>query len=94
MAKKAKTGSNIRSAIFGELQAVLSKPRTSAYSPQSLVEVCYALMDVVYDDRRHVKYMNREYATGGRAWYLDDGLDFGIATIRLQKMVDKYKDEY
>lgn len=82
----------MRSAIFGELQEVLSKPRTSAHSPQALVEVCYALMNLVYEDRRHIRYMNSEYGNS-KAWYFDDNLDFTITINRLQKMVEKYKDE-
>ena len=93
MARKAKvSGVGVRGVVFGELQEILSKPRTSAHSPQALVEVCYALMNLVYEDRRHVKFMNNEYG-GSKAWYFDDNLDFSIVINRLQKMVDKYKDD-
>jgi len=91
--KTTRVGSSaVQNAVFNELQVILSKPRTNAHSPQALVEVCYALMNLVYEDRRHIRHMNNEYA-GNKAWYLDDNLDFTIVTNRLQKMVEKYKDE-
>lgn len=88
MAKKRYNEDSVQDAVFYELTSILEKPRTSAHSPQALVEVCYALLNLAFHDRRHVRHMNNEYSSGSKAWYLDDSLDFGIVTARLKKLVE------
>lgn len=83
---------DIKDLVFSRVDSMLTKPRVTAHSPIALVEVVYACLSLVYDDKRHERYMNREYP-GSKAWYFEDGLDFQITTIRLQKLMDKLRDE-
>jgi len=91
MVRKA-VRTDIKELVFSRLDAILAKPRTSAHSPLALVEVVYALLFCVYEDRRYERYMNEEYP-GAKAWYFDESLDFQIVTTRLQKLVTRLAEE-
>lgn len=82
----------LREVVFAKIDNVLAKPRTSAHSPQALAEVVYSLMNLIYDDRRYERWMNNEYP-GSRPWYFDDNIDSPMAVTKLQKMVDRFREE-
>lgn len=78
----------IRDRILHRIETVLSKPRTSATSPQALVEIVSNLLAVCYDENKFQKYMHREFGSGSRPWYMSDDMDFTIATNRLKSLVE------
>jgi len=79
-------------AVLDKVEHILEKPRVNSYSPQSLVEVVYSLLSLVYDEYKFTKYMFREYSSTSRPWHLGEGLDYTIVTNRLRKLVDFLKD--
>jgi len=91
MARKA-ARTDIKDLVFSRIETILAKPRTSAYTPISLVECVYCLLFLVYEDRRYEKYMNDEYQ-GNKAWYFEEGLDYQIMVTRLQKLITRLQDE-
>ena len=91
MAKKF-VRTDIKELVLSRVEKILSKPRTAAHSPIALAEVVYGCLSLVYEDKRHERYMNYEYP-GSKPWYFDDNLDFQIAATRLQKLIMRLRDE-
>ncbi len=91
-AQRFTTDPELRELVMNKVEAIIAKPRVSAYTPQALVEVVYALLSLVYDERKFEKYMHREYG-GSRPWWLNDDVDYPIAVTRLQKLVLLLKDD-
>jgi hypothetical protein len=92
MAARKTVRTDIKELVFSRIENILAKPRTSAHSPISLVEVVYGCLYLVYEDRRYERYMNDEYPSS-KAWYFEEGLDFQIVVNRLQKLMSKLHDE-
>jgi len=92
MKQKFTSDPELREVVIGKVETILSKPRVSAYTPQALVEVVYALLSLVYDEKKYEKYMYKEYG-GSRPWWLSDDIDYPTAVTRLQKLVLLLKDD-
>lgn len=86
----ARNGYDVREAVLYKVQDVLNKPRVSAYTPQSLVEVVRHLLSVAYDERKLDKLLHKD--SGPRSWWLED-IDYNFATQKLQRVVDILSDE-
>jgi hypothetical protein len=91
MARKA-VRTDIKDLVFNRLDNILAKPRTCAHTPVMLAEITYALLNLVYEDRRYERYMNDEYP-GSKPWYFEDGLEYPMAVNRLQKLLIRLNDE-
>lgn len=82
---------NMREVVLSKVQEVLNKPRVSAYTPSSLVEVVRHLLSLSYEDKRLEKLLYRE--SGSRSWWLEPDLSFEYVTDKLQKVVNVLYDE-
>lgn len=87
----AKFNFDMREVVLSKVQDVLNKPRVSAHTPSSLVEVTRHLLSLCYDDRRMEKLLYKD--SGSKAWWLEDGLDYPFVVSKLQKVVDALYDE-
>ena len=84
--------SDIRELVLGKVETMLSKPRTSAYTPQALVEIIYALLSLAYNETKFQKYMFKEFGSSARPWWLEESLDYPTATARLKHLVEVLKE--
>ena len=84
--------SNMYNTVLSKVEQVLNKPRTSAHTPAALVEVVYALLGLVFDDRKFEKFFTKEFGGTSRAWWLNEDLDYPMAVTRLVKLTEYLKD--
>ena len=84
----------IKELVLAKVQDVLNKPRVSAYSPASLVEITRHLLSLGFGNGRVEALLYKDYS-GSKAWWLCDEseLDFSTTQHRLQKAVDILHDE-
>ena len=94
MAKNSNVSREVKELVLAKVQDVLNKPRVSAFSPESLVEVIRHLLSLGFDNSKVEKLLYRDYS-GAKAWWLSDEgtLDFNTAQYRLQKAIDILYDE-
>jgi hypothetical protein len=85
--------SEVAKVVLDKCETILEKPRTSAYSPQALVEIVYALLSISFDQRSFEKKMFLEYPSGSKPWWFSEDLDFPTATNRLKKLISNLKDD-
>lgn len=85
----------IKELVLAKVQDILNKPRVSAYSPTSLVEIVRHLLSLGFGNGRVETLLYKDYS-GSKAWWLvssEEELDFSTTQHRLQKAVDVLYDE-
>ncbi len=82
---------DITELVLNRVDHILEKPRVSAHSPEALVEICFNLLSLAFDENKFQKYMFKEWG-GARAWWLADDFDYPTAVNRLKKLVGLMKD--
>jgi hypothetical protein len=88
---KVSSNYNLREVVLSKVQDVLNKPRVSAYTPSSLVEVVRHLLSLSYDDKKLEKLLYRD--SGSRSWWLEPDLNYEYVVSKLQKTVDVLYDD-
>ena len=78
--------------VLNKVESILEKPRSTAYTPQALVEISYSLLSLGFDESNFEKKMFNEYS-GSRPWWLSDDLDYPTAVTRLRKLVELLRTE-
>jgi len=90
--KQSKTfDADMARVVLSKCKEVLVKPRVSAYTPQSLVEVVYGILSISFDQKHFEKEMFLEYSS--KPWWLSEDLDYVTATTRLKKLVSNLEGE-
>jgi hypothetical protein len=79
--------------VLNKCDEILAKPRVNAYTPQSLVEIIYAILSISFNQQDFEKRMFLEYSSGSKPWWLSEDLDYPTATKRLQALTDTLRDE-
>lgn len=90
---KYSVSQEIKELVLTRVQDILNKPRTSAYSPISLVEIVRHMLSLGFDNNKVEKLLYRD--SGAKAWWICDeaDLDFSTTQHRLQKTVDVLYNE-
>ncbi len=82
----------MKEAVLAKVEAILLKPRISAYTPQSLVEVVCAILSLAYSEQKCQKYMFREFGSYSKPWWLCEDLDYPTVVNRMKTMVEYLKE--
>lgn len=82
----------LREAVLNKVDTMLEKPRTSAYTPQALVESVCAVLSLAYNEHKFQKHMYKEYNAHSKPWWLNEDLDYPTAVSRLRGLVDLLRD--
>jgi hypothetical protein len=94
MAKNSNVSREVKELVLAKVQDVLNKPRVSAYSPSSLVEIVRHLLSLGFDNNKIEKLLYKDYSTSKAWWICDEGeIDFSTTQFRLQRTVDALYDE-
>jgi len=82
----------MKEVVLAKVEAVLSKPRVSAYTPQALVEITCALLSLAYNENKFQKFMFKEFGSHSKPWWLNEDLDYLTAVSRMKSVVEYLKD--
>lgn len=83
----------IANIILDKCDEILAKPRVNAYTPQSLVEMMYAILSISFDQKQFEKKMFLEYSSSSRPWWLSSDLDYTTAVTRLKSLVSGLRSD-